>query len=184
MATAIKTPEEQKAALDQASEEEDLLKGAQQALDKAREEGKIDTPRLDGYRAFVAPIFQNGKKLIKAGETVQIRDPNSATGFRDASRQGDVWVEFVGGMCVTKDPVVQAWCDANTDICRDVEDPQTAVWYELKLGQVPLAWRDALPFSIDIDAALAGRVNVGEDHNLVRQGRQFARQANERAEGS
>lgn len=156
-------------------------------LERSREELRgVQLEAIEGgYRGFVAPLEQNTSILVKAGTIVQIRDPSSPTGFRDASRQGDIFATFVNGVLVTNVPEVIAWCESHDALCRDVNDPQTDVWYEMKLAQIPLSTRDpSMAPSINIDRALRGdfqQFNQGGEAGAVQSARAFTKQANEPA---
>jgi hypothetical protein len=110
--------------------------------------------------AFVAPVEKNTRFLVTAGKPLTVNDPNSPKGKRMYEREGDVFVEFVSGICVLTpgvNDVEIAWCNAHPEICRDASDPMTEAWLYLKEQQVATASKDAgLPSSIDIEALLRG----------------------------
>lgn len=139
----------------------------QAALKKAVESGVVADPQRSDpapgrYVAFLSPVEKNTRFLIKGGKVVSFPDKDSPRGQKEVGRDGDLWVEFHDGIGIfdTEDAADRArieWCAANPAICRDVSDPMTEAWAELKQGQQPLAWRDAvIARSMDIDAALRG----------------------------
>lgn len=141
------------------------------------------------YRVFVAPIHKNARFLVKPGKLVQFRDPNSPTGTRDARRDGDVWAVFAGGVLVTDNPTIIAWCEKSTEICRDADDPRTEAWAMLKEGQVPTSTRDPLinP-KLDVDQIVFREsdepVLAGAHSHLVESARKAAAEREAREEKS
>lgn len=113
-------------------------------------------------RAYVAPVERNTRYLVKAGEPVAIRDPNSPTGERLTQRKGDIFVDFVDGICVLDDSdpdfVLKAdWCDAHSALCRDITDPFTEAWaYMTELKHETSSQSARLPKDINIEKILRG----------------------------
>lgn len=143
-------------------------------------------------RAFACPQAPNSERLIVPGKVEQIRDPNSPTGYRDHRRAGDVKIKFKGGLWYSADPqaadeqtliddkVRIDWCEKHPDITRDVEEPMTPVWFEIKRGQISTS-RSEPSFSkgIDVDAALSGDMGklVGVGGDVVQQAKETIRGA-------
>ena len=178
-----KAKQDAEAAVTEAHEK---VSEAYKQLEDAQKAKRANTPRMQGFRAFVAPVEQNTRFLVKPGQVSQIRDPNSPTGQRDAMRVGDKFAQFTGGTLVTDDPDIIAWCEAHEEICRDAELSSTVIWYNLKLGQTPLATQDpSLPSSIDIDGLMRGEYQRfdkgGKEVDVVGSARDFARIQNEQA---
>ena len=143
-----------------------------------------DTP--GNYRAFIAPVEKFTRFLVKAGKPKAIRDPNSPTGERLVSRDGDIFVEFQDGIAVfnvddTEDAVKISWCVEHPKICRDIDDPFTEAWaYMKEMQQETSTAGKRLPESIDLEAILRGDPNSGKvPHGGV--GR--ARETKDRLEG-
>ena len=191
MPRAAETPVEGRAAEEartQAAQEQELAQQAAEVLTKIEvTEGKEAVSR---FRAFVNPVSPNTRYLVRAGEVVHLRDQNSATGFRDVSRENptdpaksDKWAVFTNGVLVTDDADVIAWCEAHPEKCRDANREGTEFWYNVKKAQIPLATRDpSLDQGIDVDAALRGEgiaPSKGEG-GAVAAAREFAQVANER----
>ena len=158
-------------------------------VEKPATNGKTAPPATPRARAFVCPQGPNEEILIKVGTVQRIRDPNSPTGYRDHSRDGDIKLKFRGGVWQTGqakddyDPERIEWLEAHPKIARDVEDPTTPVWYELKTGQMETSRREAaFSKTADIDAALAGDVTqlASEGGIVVQQARQQVEAANVR----
>jgi len=171
------------------AEEEDLIQTAQETLRKVKV--KAPSKALQSqYRAFVNPVSPNTRYLVRGGEVIHLRDQNSATGFRDVSREtpgspekSDKWAVFTNGVLVTNDTEVIAWCEENDDICRDANAPGTEFWFNVKQAQIPLATREpSLDQGIDVDAALRGEgiAPTKGRGGAVSSARQFAETANER----
>lgn len=126
-------------------------------------------PKEQRRRAFACPQKPNSEWLVQVGKVQQIRDPNSPTGYRDHAREGDVKIKFTSGLWYSTDPqtaneqtliddkVRIAWCEQHPETARDVEDPMTPIWFDIKRGQMATS-RSEPSFSqgIDVDAALAG----------------------------
>lgn len=154
--TALETVESRMAAL------EARLSGAPVP------EPENDVPQYvpTGQRGFVNPQAPEGEYLIAFGKVLQVRDPNSPTGYRDHAREGDIKVTFHGGVWVgggiDADPDDNkriAWLEAHPEIARDVQDPMTPIWFEIKAGQVATSRKEAAFSGTDVDAALAGDIN-------------------------
>ena len=119
-------------------------------------------PRPSALRVFVSPGHLNLRLLIRAGTLVKVP---SANGPWDHSRTGDVWLEFREGI-VRLDPADELdqlrieWCEGlgrARDICRDIDDPQTAMWVHLVEQKNPTSRRDAtLPANLDVEGVLDG----------------------------
>ncbi len=145
-------------------------------------------PKEQRRRAFACPQKPNSEWLVQVGKVEQIRDPNSSTGYRDHRRAGDVKIKFTGGLWYSADPqtaneqtliddkVRIAWCEQHPETARDVEDPMTPVWFEIKRGQIATS-RSEPSFSkgIDVDAALKGDVSKlgGVGGDVVQQAREL-----------
>lgn len=120
----------------------------------------VETP--GNYRAFVAPVEKFTRYLVKAGTPKAIRDPNSPTGERLVSRDGDIFVEFQDGIVVLNaddetDAVKIAWCEAHGAVCRDIDDPFTEAWaYMKELQQETARVEKRLPESVNLEAILRG----------------------------
>jgi hypothetical protein len=121
-------------------------------------ESNVSVPAEEArrFRTFVAAAqYRNHKFLIKRGQVVQFRDPNSPTGSRDARREGDKFARFAGGVLVTDDADIITWCEQNRKVCRDATDPRAAAWAQLKEGQIDLAARErVIDGSLDVDQML------------------------------
>lgn len=80
-------------------------------------------------RIFTAPNDKETKFLIFGGEVIWFRDTNAPLGRKDVDRgekeiptssgeyvhiDGDVWAEFHGGICATRDPLVIEWLEAHS----------------------------------------------------------------------
>jgi len=174
------TAEQRKEALDQVAARNAVTAKAVEGLKAVKEKGvKLDP--IPGLRVFISPQHPNTSFLVKGGTVVSFRDPNSPTGKRDVSRDGDIWAEFHNGVLATDDPEVIAWCEAHgpyadahvayhkekgTDprrcqvrvgLCCDASNPMAEAWAEFKAAQVPLANREAtMPPGIDVDKILTG----------------------------
>lgn len=147
-------------------------------------------PKEERRRAFACPQKPHSEWLILVGKVEQIRDPNSPTGYRDHRRAGDVKIKFTGGIWYSADPKVAdeqtliddkvriAWCEEHPETARDVEDPMTSVWFEIKQGQMPTS-RSEPSFSpgIDVDAALAGDMKKLGQAGVVQQAQELVRGA-------
>lgn len=132
-------------------------------------EEPVLVPKEERRRAFACPQKPDSEWLIVPGKVQQIRDPNSPFGQRDYAREGDVKIRFQGGLWYSADPknadeqtliddkVRIAWCEQHPEEARDVEEPMTPVWFEIKRGQMATS-RSEPSFSrgIDVDAVLAG----------------------------
>jgi hypothetical protein len=126
-----------------------------------------------GTRVFVAPAYPNMRVLVKQGKLIQAPSPD---GPRDIRREGDVWAKFVGGILVTDDPDVIAWCEAHHDVCRDAYDPKTEVWVALVQAQRETATSEAkLPPGLDVEKLLEGDIaGLGGLTDLVKNARSAA----------
>ncbi len=158
------------------------------------EEGVRD-PNAFRRRAFVCPQKPNWEVLIKVGKVRQVRDPNSPTGYRDHDREGDVKIKFEGGRWMSAaegapeqilidDKARIAWCEANPKTVRDVMEPTTPVWFEIKKGQIATSRSDpSFSSSVDVDAALVGDVSklAGEGGSVVQDTRTELETVNRRA---
>lgn len=149
-------------------------------------------PKEQRRRAFACPQKPNSEWLVQVGKVQQIRDPNSPTGYRDHARAGDIKIKFTGGIWYSTDPRIAseqdliddkvriAWCEQHPNEARDVEDPMTSIWFEIKRGQIATS-RSEPSFSkgIDVDAALAGDMSklVGVGGDAVQQARELVRGA-------
>jgi hypothetical protein len=165
---------------------------ASAGLEAALAAGKVKTePLPEGTVVVVAPVERNTTYLVNPKERVikSINDPNSPTGQRDMRPEStpekhDVWVAFKDGICIidttTADGQKQlAWASANTSICRDIADPMTAAWVQMKEAQTQTARREAsLPTGLDVDALLRG------DRSALRSGNVTADRARQALESS
>lgn len=138
---------------------------AQETLSKLIESGALkesEAPVKGRFVAFLAPVEKNSQFLIQAGKVVSFPDKDSPFGQKLVHRDGDIFVAFHDGIAVfdltDEEDVKRAlWCEQNPNVCRNVSDPMTEAWAELKAGQQPLAGRDAvIPQSLDVDRALLG----------------------------
>ncbi|MCH8065865.1 MAG: hypothetical protein IIC90_08590 [Chloroflexi bacterium] len=138
-------------------------------------------------RAFVCPQGPNSEILIKVGAVQRIPDPNSPRGYRDFAREGDIKVKFHGGVWQTgqakdeHDALRITWLEGHPEIARDVMDPMTGVWFELKSGQMETSRREAaFSKTADIDAALKGDFSQlsSEGGIVVQQAREQVETAN------
>jgi hypothetical protein len=149
-------------------------------------------PKEQRRRAFACPQKPNSEWLVQVGKVAQIRDPNSPTGYRDHRRDGDVKIKFRGGLWYSADPKVAdeqtliddkvriAWCEQHPETARDVEDPMTPIWFDIKKGQMATSRSEpAFSQGIDVDAALAGDMDklVGVGGDVVQQAREQVRGA-------
>lgn len=177
------TAEQRKEALSQMAARDAVTAKAAVGIKVAQKAGHVPDP-IPGLRVFISPQHPNTSFLVKGGTLVTFRDPNSPTGKRDVSRDGDggdIWAEFHNGVLATDDPEVIAWCEAHgpyadlhvayhkekgTDprrcqvrvgLCCDASNPMAEAWAEFKSAQVPLANREAtMPPGIDVDKILTG----------------------------
>jgi len=147
----------------------------------AAKAGKVPPPLRTGVRVFICPQQPNSLFLVKAGTVISFRDPNSPTGKRDASREGDIWAEFIEGVLASDDPEVIAWCEAHsvdealhqvyhrergqkscpikTGLCCDAAHPMAEIWADMKSAQIPLANREpTMPPGTEVDKLLTGGV--------------------------
>ena len=81
-------------------------------------------------RCYVAPDYPNARFLAKAGKPVKGKGGEDIE--RLLRREGDVFVIFRGGYCISEDKVVLEWFEKHTDLCRDVEDVATKAWVLLR----------------------------------------------------
>lgn len=169
--------------IDAAAASHEADQEAADALEKAKEQEKLDLPDIEGYRGFVAPVERNTRFLAVRGEVVQLRDQNSATGKRDTQRQGDKWVEFHNGSFTTSDPDLIKWCEEHPNICRDSADPKTSLWFQIRFAQTKTSRRNpSLGAEANIDAFLDGETDkLGAEDPAVATNRKYTEQANERA---
>lgn len=165
---------------------------ASAGLEKAIAEGKVHVePLPEGTCVFVAPVERNTTYLVNPTERVikSINDPNSPTGQRDMRSENtpavhDVWVQFKDGICIiattTKDGQKQyAWMRAHSDICRDINEPMTAAWVQMKEAQTQTSRREAsLPTGLNVDALLRG------DRSALRSGNVTADRARQALEST
>lgn len=108
----------------------------------------------EGRRVFVSPEYLNGKFLVKPGPEV---DEKLADGRTIKVRPDDIVARFRGGILATDDEEIIAWAKSHPEICRDVDDPETAIWVslvEIKLEKANQA--SQLPPELDIDKLLRG----------------------------
>jgi hypothetical protein len=165
---------------------------ASAGLEKAIAEGKVNVePLPEGTCVFVAPVERNTTFLVNPTERIikSINDPNSPTGQRDMRSENtpaihDVWLTFKDGICIvdttTKDGQKQlAWTKEHSDICRDINEPMTAAWVQMKEAQTQTARREAsLPTGLDVDALLRG------DRKAMRSGNVTADRARQALEST
>ena len=158
---------------EQAEAHKEKIERIDERVRKAQERAKGSTGVTDGtgrpldpssssLRVFVSPGHLNLRLLIRAGTLVKVP---SANGPWDHSRTGDVWLEFREGI-VRLDPADELdqlrieWCEGSgraRDICRDIDDPQTAMWVHLVEQKNPTSRRDAtLPSNLDVEGVLDG----------------------------
>jgi hypothetical protein len=181
--TAIQVAEEARAAAEERARTaestlvrlEDRLSAVEGRLQEAPTpapvvgEVPVLVPKEQRRRAFACPQKPDSEWLIKVGQVRFIKDPNSPTGQRDSLREGDVKIRFQGGLWYSADPAVAdkqtliddkeriAWCEKHPEEARDVEEPMTPIWFEIKKGQMATSRSDpAFSQNIDVDAALAG----------------------------
>lgn len=110
---------------------------------------------LEGYRSFVAAReYANAVFLVKEGKLIEAPLAMGMTpGVKPlVRREGDKMAAFRGGILVTDDPDLIAWCLAHPKVCRPSEDPMTKGWATMKDMQTPLANRDALVDASQFDA--------------------------------
>lgn len=165
---------------------------ASAGLEAAIAAGKVVIePMPEGTVVFVAPVERNTTYLINPTERVikSINDPNSPTGQRDMRSENtlaihDVWVQFKDGVCVidttTPDGKKQAaWAKEHASICRDISEPMTAAWVQMKEAQTPSARKEAsLPTGLDVDSLLRG------DRSALRSGNATADRARQALEST
>lgn len=128
----------------------------QEAADKLSQENLPPSDvQEQGYRTFVAAKqYENSKILAIPGTPIKMPPhPGMSPGITPYSqRDGDKFVKFSGGVLVTNDYEIIAWCEAHPQVCRDASDPRTQGWVTLKDMQTETASRDAvLPQSVDVD---------------------------------
>jgi len=120
--------------------------------------------KVENFRGFIAPVEKFTRFLVVAGTPKTVRDQNSPTGERNVSREGDIFVEFSNGIVVLNaddldDQKKIAWCEENSAICRDIDDPLTEAWAYMKdLQQETSTATKRLPESVDLEAILRGDV--------------------------
>lgn len=162
-------------------------KSASEAGNKAAErlrsaalEGRVER-EPNGMRSFVCPTQPNTRFLVRAGDVESAPYQQAALGLRPAlSRQGDIWLKFVSGVCSTDDPIQIEWLEAHTGdpeahrayheakgqnartcgapigLCRE-QGPGVDDWYKLKLSQIDTASeKHGIPPEVDIDAIFRG----------------------------
>lgn len=156
-----------------ASESE--IAAAQEAAEKLEQARKtlaeagraLDKSVPEGHRVFITySQFANAHILVKSGEPVYAPvGTHTPLGMRPVShREGDKWAVFQGGVLVTDDPDIIAWCESHPEICRDASDPFAAEWAELKSAQLPTNTRDEmLPRTIDVDKLIDSRRKVQQE---------------------
>lgn len=121
-------------------------------------------PRLsDRARQFACPSMPNGSVLAVVGRVVRIPDATSPNGFKELSREGDKKVKFTGGTSeLIWDLDVIEWLEKNPAKYRDVEDPETLMWYDLSAAQHPTSTEEAtMPPGLNIADAIAGKTEGG-----------------------
>ena len=107
-----------------------------------------------GKRGFIAPAYKNGKFMVKPGVSGRMQ---LADGRSIEDRPGDKFAVFKGGMLITDDEDIIAWCEKHPEICRDAQDPDTRVWATLTESKLTLSTRSAqLPEGLDIDKLIKG----------------------------
>jgi hypothetical protein len=128
----------------------------------------------EGTRIFVAPADLNGKFLVVAGKVVQVPSPN---GPWDKERVGDVFAQFSGGILMTDNAEVIAWCEKSRDICRDAFDPQTEAWAALRTNQLETSTKTAsIRKDLNVQDILDGKDTIiGDAESLVARARAQAR---------
>jgi len=174
------TAEQRREAAAQVEARNAATAAAAAGIEQAKKAGK-GPPPLRGVRVFICPQQPNSLFLVKAGTVISFRDPNSPTGKRDASREGDIWAEFIEGVLSSDDPEVIAWCEAHsvdealhqvyhrergqkscpikTGLCCDAAHPMAEIWADMKSAQMPLANREAtMPPGTEVDKLLTGGV--------------------------
>jgi len=115
-------------------------------------------PAPEGVVAYVASDeFANSRFLVKAGEITKAPPAAGSTSgiIPLVNRIGDVWAVFTAGILVTDDPLVIAWCEANTKKCRRSDDPMTKSWATLRALSTDKANRERLVPTDEIDADAA-----------------------------
>lgn len=150
---------------------------------------------LKQHVSFVAAKkFANARWLVVPGKLVSFPDPKSPSGKRDASRDGDVWCVFKGGVMVTDDKRIIDWCLARPTMFRDASDPRAPAWAQLKEGQAKTASSEpTIPPEFPVDAtvypeqekdgpsgSLAGLLTHTDSDSIVQGARDMAASANEK----
>jgi hypothetical protein len=140
-------------------------------------EDRPSSPPTSPLRVFVSPHQPNARILIRAGTVVKVPSPN---GPWEHSRDGDVFVTFRQGV-VSLDPTNPSdqlcidWCETKgraKDICRDINDPQTALWAKLKEDMSPTSRREAsLPSNLNVEEVLAGDLQSLGQSDLIARAR-------------
>jgi len=103
---------------------------------------------------FVSPEYLRGKFLVKPGPEV---DEKLADGRTIKVRPDDLIARFQDGILATDDEDIIAWAEGHPEICRDVDDPETAVWVALMEAKLERINRSSqLPPELDIDKLLKG----------------------------
>ena len=118
----------------------------------------VTSPDDDELIAYVAAeAYANSRWLVKHGVAVKAPIGSGTTPgmIPLVKREGDVWVKFVNSVMVTKDPLVIAWCEENTDKCRRSDDPTTKGWATLKSLKASRANREKLIDTTEMDADAA-----------------------------
>ena len=155
--------------------EEGLAKAAE-GLDAAIREGTLEVDeRPEGWAVFVAPVQRNTRYLVNPTERRihSIVDPNSPTGKRQMSTDNDVWLEFRDGICIFDTRTVDgekrlAWAQSHPEVCRNIDDPMTAAWVQMKEAQTPTSRKDnSLPTGLDVDALLRGDARAQRSGNAT-----------------
>lgn len=149
---------------------EQALKNTDIKPSEASTEDRVQAAMQAGFRCFVAPAHVNGKFLAKAGKPVNVTTPDGRKFTRE--RDGDVWAKFNGGQLITDDPELIKWCEARSDICRDIADPQTDAWATIVEAQQETSTKGAaIPKSLSVESILKGETTGIVGDSLVARAR-------------
>ncbi len=130
-----------------------------QAESQAKKEPFVCDPTI--VNAWLCPEDPNTRFHISHTGVHTINDPSSPLGRREHNREGDKFVAFKSGRSpFIDDPEINEWLATRPDQFHNVDDPDTPIWYNLKLAQIVTATSEpSLPPEVDIDAFMAGDID-------------------------
>jgi len=143
-----------RAAQERAREAQEKAQATLQGVPPTEPEATPPSDTGEGRRVFVSPEYLRGKFLVKPGPEV---DEKLADGRTIKVRPDDLIARFQDGILATDDEDIIAWAEGHPEICRDVDDPETAVWVALMEAKLERINRSSqLPPELDIDKLLKG----------------------------